>query len=131
MEVDVENDTEANMDVDQDQEASEDNLGVLEEPPEVFMTPGRKKKPFMVREQLDDSFLRHSHRLSKKADGYKDTKSAKDSSSAKSSKKAKGTRKSAKKSTRKDATVEDEPIPLAIIPPMGNAAAPHLSQEIL
>lgn len=70
----MENDTEANMDVDQDQEASEDDLGVLEEPPEVFMMPGRKKKPFMVREQLDDSFLRHSHRLSKKADGYKDTK---------------------------------------------------------
>lgn len=123
----MENDTEANMDVDQDQEASEDDLGVLEEPPEVFMMPGRKKKPFMVREQLDDSFLRHSHKLSKKADGYKDTKSAKDASSAKSSKKAKGTRKS----VRKDATVEDEPIPLAIIPPMGNAAAPHLSQEIL
>jgi hypothetical protein len=45
LEVDVENDTEANMDVDQDQEASEDDLGVLEEPPEVFMTPAERRNP--------------------------------------------------------------------------------------
>lgn len=129
--VDVEEDLEVNMDVDQEQEASEDDLEVLEEPPEVFMTPGKKKKPFKIVEQLDDSFLRRSRRLSKKTDGFKDAKSTKEASSAKSPKKAKGARNSAKKSARKNVAAEEEPIPLPIIPPVGTTAAPHLSKEIL
>ena len=60
---------------------------------------------------FDDSFLRHSKRLSKKAKGYKDAKTAKEA--------------------KKSVEVDDEPMPLAVIPPPGNAAAPHLSQKIL
>ena len=81
-----------------------------EDPPAIFMTP-RKKKTLKVGEQLDDSFLRRSKRLSKKAEGYKDAKTAKEA--------------------KKSVEVDDEPMPLAMIPPLGNVAAPHLSQEIL
>jgi len=81
-----------------------------EDPPAIFMTP-RKKKTLKVGEQLDDSFLRRSKRLSKKAEGYKDAKTSKEA--------------------KKSVEVDDEPMPLAVIPPPGNAAAPHLSQKIL
>lgn len=56
------------------EEDSDADIEVLEEPPTVFRTPS-KKKAFKVKEHLDDSFLRHSRRLSSKAKGYKDAKS--------------------------------------------------------
>jgi hypothetical protein len=59
----------------QDEEDSDIDLEVLEEPPTIFKTPS-KKKTLKIREQLDDSFLRRSKRLSSKAEGYKDAKSA-------------------------------------------------------
>jgi hypothetical protein len=87
------------------------------------MTLGKKKKAIKVKEQLDDSFQRCSHRLSKKADGYKDAKNARSAKSSKSAKKSKG----AKRRTKKTVEVEYEPMPLAMIPPTGNVVAPHLS----
>lgn len=82
--------------------------------------PGRKNKPFKVREQLDDSFLRRSHRLSLKTEGFKDAKSAREASSVKSPKTSKSSsKKKAKKSSRKSAAEAEEPVPLAIIPSGG------------
>lgn len=98
----------------------------------MFLMPGRKNKPFKVREQLDDSFLRRSHRLSLKTEGFKDAKSAREASSVKSPKTSKSSsKKKAKKSSRKSAAEAEEPVPLAIIPPGGFIVAPHLSKEIL
>jgi hypothetical protein len=109
-----------NMEVDEAQEISDDDVEVLEETLEVFLMPGRKNKPFKVREQLDDSFLRHSHRLSLKTEGFKDAKSAREASSVKSPKTSKSSsKKKAKKSSRKSTGEAEEPVPLAIIPSGG------------
>jgi hypothetical protein len=107
-------------------EAFDDDVQVLDEASAIFMTPGRKKKSFKVRKELDDSFLRRNRRPSKKAYGFKDAKSAKEAKSAKQS-----IKKTSKKKAKKSAHVEEEPIPLAVIPPQGNAVAPHLPHEIL
>lgn len=108
------------------EDSSDDNVQVLDEARAVFLTPGRKKKNLKVREELDDSFLRRSRRLSKKAEGYKDAKSAKE---------AKSTMKSAKmvskKKAKKTTQTDEEPIPLAVFPPQGSVVAPHLPQEVL
>lgn len=93
-------------------ESSDEDLEILEEASAVFTTLGRKKKGFKYCEDLDESFLRCSRRLSKKADSYKDTKSAKEAKSEKNSSK-----KTSRKKVKKSAQVEKEPIPLTIIPP--------------
>jgi|UPI00081ACC8C hypothetical protein len=111
-------------------EESKNELEILEDVPAVFKTP-KKKKTVKVKEQLDDSFLRRSNRLSIKADGYKDARSAK-----KAKKPAHADARSIKKKNKKagksktPAESEDEPVPLAMIPP-GFTPAPYLPQEIL
>ena len=52
-------------------EESEEEIEILEEVHAIFKTP-KKKKALKVKEQLDDSFLRRSSRLSIKAERYKD-----------------------------------------------------------
>lgn len=47
------------------------DLEILDAPPAVFQTPN-KKKTLKVKEKLDDSFLRHSKRISNKLKGYMD-----------------------------------------------------------
>lgn len=74
------------------------------------MTP-RKKKASKLKEKLDDSFLRCSKRISQKLQGFKDAESA----------------KKAKESAQ---TVEDEPVPLAMILACKDVA-PHLPREVL
>lgn len=91
-------------------EDEEVDIEVLNTPPAVFQTP-RKKRVVKVREQLDDSFLTRSKRISSKLDGFKNAESA----------------KMAKQAT--ETQVEEEPMPLAVT--LGPAAAPHLSKEIL
>lgn len=73
-----------------------------------------------MKEKLDDSFLRHSRRIAKKHEGFKDVES---------------TMKN-KQAAEHEAFEEEEevvePIPLAIIlGPSKNGAAPHLSKEIM
>ena len=106
-------------------EESEKELEILEEVPAVFKTP-KKKKTVKVKEQLDDSFLRRSNRLSIKADGYKDARSAKKAkepaqADARPSKKK---NKKAEKS-KTTAKTEDEPVPLTMIPPGFTPAPRH------
>ena len=119
-----------------EEEAKED-IAILEEAPAIFKTR-KSKKTLKVREQLDDSFLRRSKRLSIKSEGFKDTKSArkarvstKDKEPAKA--KAKHTNKKAQttKKNKKHVEVKEESMPLAVIPPPCFAPAPHLSQNIL
>lgn len=97
---------------DEDEEDVEGaDLEILEEAPAVFVTP-RKKRVLKVKEKLDDSFLRRSKRLAKKFDGYKDAESA-------------------KKGKETAVVIDDEPMPLAIIPPPVNEAAPHLPRDFI
>jgi hypothetical protein len=64
-----------------------------------------------VKEKIDDNFLRHNKRISQKLEGYKNDESAKKSKEA--------------------APAEEEPVPLAMIPPSGKNVAPHLPKNIL
>jgi len=94
-------------------EGNEENdvdVEILDVPPLVFKTP-RKKRAVRVKEKIDDSFLRHSRRISNKLQGFKDAKSA--------------------RKAKEPAADEDEPIPLAMVPPPGCNIAPHLPKEIL
>jgi hypothetical protein len=111
-------------------EESEKELEILEEVPAVFTTP-KKKKTVKVKEQLDDSFLRRSNRLSIKADGYKDAKSAKKAKEPviTDARPIKKKNKKAGKS-KTPAESEEEPVPLAMIPP-SITPAPYLPQEVL
>ena len=54
---------------------SEDELELLDATPKVFLT-AKKKKVVKIKEQLDDSFLRRSKRVSKKLAGYKSKENA-------------------------------------------------------
>lgn len=138
--MDLDNNTPVEKDDDafamKDKEDSDVDLEVLDEAPYIFRTPS-KKKTIKYREQLDDSFLRSSRRLSGKAKGYKDAKSAKIAEGeAESSdvKKAKEPRKpkSINKKSKEPAYGEMEPIPLAMIAPSPIfVPAPHLPQEVL
>ncbi|KAG0530288.1 hypothetical protein BDA96_05G173200 [Sorghum bicolor] len=89
------------------------------------MTPIRKKKKKSrkMKEQLDDSFLRRSSRISSKTQGYKNEESAK---------KAKGTSKGNKPGGEAAEEVLDI-MPLDAIPPSnpGDGPAPHLPLDIL
>lgn len=49
----------------EDRETSKDDLIMLADTPDVFLTP-KKKKSIKVKEQLDDSFCRRSKRISNK-----------------------------------------------------------------
>jgi hypothetical protein len=117
-------------------EDSDVDLEVLDEAPKIFKTP-RKKKAFKAKEQLVDSFLRCSRRLSNKAEGFKDAKSAQkakvhddeEKSTKKKSKKAKSTKSS--KKPKNPAQSKEEPRPLAMIYPPRFAPAPHLPQDML
>ena len=133
--VELENDSEK-MDADVCmEETTEDDIAVLDEAPAIFKTP-KPKRTHKVRDQLGDSFLRRSKRLSIKSEGFKDGKSArkaKESSKGKVSAivRNKLTPKKAQKG-KKHIEVEEEPAPLAMIPPPpGFAPAPYLSQNIL
>jgi hypothetical protein len=119
-----------------DHEKEGSDLELLDAAPDVFRTP-KKKKIVKVKEQLDDAFLRRSRRVLEKLRGFKDAESAskfnedndekkyKEPKSAKKSKSAKG------KKQKEDASMEEEPIPLAIIPPTSMEVAPHLPREVL
>ena len=106
-------------------EESEEEIEILEEVPAIFRTP-KKKKALKVKEQLDDSFLWRSSRLSIKAEGFKDAKSAKKAKEPAQTN-AKQIKKKSKKTGKTKAHVESEgePVPLAMIAP-GFAPAPHL-----
>jgi hypothetical protein len=138
--MDLDNNTPVEKDDDafamKDKEDSDVDLEVLDEAPYIFRTPS-KKKTIKYREQLDDSFLRSSRRLSGKAKGYKDAKSAKiaegeaESSDVKKAKKPRKP-KSINKKSKEPAYGEMEPIPLAMIAPSPIfVPAPHLPQEVL
>lgn len=94
------------------------DIEILEEPPAIFQTPSRRRTK-KVKEKLDDNFLRHNRRLSKKNDGFKDVKSDRKN----------------KEAAQSEAIDEEEvakPTALAITPgPSNNGAAPHLSKEIM
>jgi hypothetical protein len=70
----------------------------------INFTP-RKRRHAKVKEQLDESFLRHSKRPSGLKAGFKDAKSA------------------------KEAKETSEPIPLALIPALGSALVPHMNMD--
>jgi hypothetical protein len=55
-------DTEMSKDppADVDTDDVDADLEILDEPPAIFKTPGRKKKTLKVKEKLDDGFLRRS-----------------------------------------------------------------------
>ena len=65
----------------------------------------------MLKEKIDDNFLRRNNRISQKLEGYRNAESAKKSKEA--------------------APAEEEPVPLAMIPPSGMNVAPHLPKNIL
>lgn len=67
----------------------------------------RKRRHAKLKEQLDDSFLRRSKRLSEKTAGFKDAKCAQEAGSTFS------------------------PVPLDMIPAPGSTPAPHLTQDIV
>lgn len=67
----------------------------------------RKRRHVKVQEQLEDSFLRRSKRLSDKSGGFKNAKSA------------------------KMAETVIEPVPLAMIPAPGTTPAPHLTKAVV
>lgn len=92
---------------------SDVDVEILKSTPAIFMTP-RRNKPLIVKEKLDNSFLRHNKRISNKLKGFKDTKSD----------------KKAQVLEKADAEVMDVD-PLAFIPPPSSTVAPHLSEEIL
>jgi hypothetical protein len=124
MEVEVDpviEDTEMPAD-DAVEEENNEELEVLDEAPVVFKTPGKKKKTLKVKEKLDDSFLRHSKRLSEKMQGYKNEESARKAKAA-----------SEDKNDADQAMNITKPMPLAFIPPGSSdaAAAPYLSSDIL
>ena len=100
-----------NEDIEPEMEMVNDDVEILDAPPAIFKTPGRKKT-LKVKEKLDDSFLRRSKRISNKLQGFKDAESAKGTETA-------------------EEAVDDNfaPMPLAIIPPPSNEVAPHLSQD--
>jgi hypothetical protein len=100
---------------------SDDDLDVLEGPPLVFKTP-RRKRARIARDQLDDSFLRSSRRLSKKFQGYKDAESAK---------KGKKLADAVEDPIEEELAKVEEPIPLAVIQPSGMTIAPHLPRDVL
>ena len=100
----------------------------------IFKTP-KSRRTHKVREQLDDSFLRRSKRLLIKSEGFKDAKSARKAREPAKEKEAakvkdKHINKKSQKS-KKHVEIEEEPIPLVVIPPPGFAPAPHLPQNIL
>ena len=116
------------------EEEVEEDIAILEEALAIFKTPKSKKTP-KIREQLEDSFLRHSKGQSIKSEGFKDAKSARKARESAKEKepakdKAKNTNEKAQKN-KKHVEVEEEPVPLAVIPPPGFALTPHLSQNIL
>jgi len=65
----------------------------------------RKRRHTKMKEQLDDSFLRRSKRISGNTAGFKDAKSSKEAVA--------------------------EPVPLAIIPAPGSTLAPHLAKFVI
>ena len=117
------------------EETTEEEIAVLDEALAIFKTP-KPKRTHKVREQLEDSFLRRSKRLSIKSEGFKDAKSArkaKESPKEKVSANARNklTHKKAQKG-KKNIEIEEEPAPLGmILPPLGFAPTPYLSQNIL
>jgi len=61
-------DTEMSKDppADVDTDDVDADLEILDEPPAIFKTPGRKKKTLKVKVKLDDGFLRRSKRILEK-----------------------------------------------------------------
>lgn len=75
---DLDDDVEVQMEPDEDvlmKEKGDSDLEMLDDPPQVFMTP-KKKRAFKVKEKLDDEFLRRSKRVSQKLGGFKSAESA-------------------------------------------------------
>ena len=84
-------------------------IAILDEAPTICKTP-KPRRTHKVREQLEDSFLRRSKRLSIKSKGFKDAKSARkarESTKEKVSANAKNKLKKAQKG-KKHVEVEEE-----------------------
>jgi len=126
-----------NKDEDTVMEENEDSdIEMLDGPPPGF-TATKKKKTLKVKEKLDDEFLRRSKRVSQKLGGFKNEESAKKhkeeekgNKTPKEAQKYKKTKapKKGKKLEVGDNVLEEEPTPLAVIPPEG---APHLPKHVL
>lgn len=118
-----------------DKPKEDSDLEMLESPPPMFMTQGKKKKTVKALEQLEDSFLRRSKRVSGRLGGIKDKQSAKkfevqqaQKSEKKPTRPKKGKKPKKGSKTKKqdvDSEVPEEPVPLAVIPP-----APYLTKDI-
>lgn len=123
---DLDDDEEVMMEPEEDmimEEKEDSDLEMLDGPPQVFMTP-KKKRAFKVKQKLDDEFLRRSKRVSKKLGGFKSANKHKEAETGKKtdaltkeSKKSKATKKS--KKANAEASTQDEvlePTPIAMIP---------------
>jgi len=112
------------------------DVEMLDAPPPGF-TATKKNKTLKIKEKLDDEFLRRSKRVSQKLGGFKNEESAKKHKEiqkgiktpreAQKNKKTKAPKKGKKLEVGGN-TLEEDPIPLAVIPPEG---APHLPKLVL
>ena len=121
------------------EEKEDSDVEMLDGPPPGF-TASKKKKSLKVKEKLDDEFLRRNKRVSKKLGGFKNEESAnkhreeeKRNKTPRGAKKNKETKipKKGKKLEVGSSVLEEEPAPLAVIPPEGAPTCPNMCSKAL